>query len=113
MLSLKREESEVDITSGTWPVFVGYWIHVSAMGSLFQINVHGYQQGNGRRDLLYDAVNGTRLWNSEYGEGDVTGLSLAANLNLDFIWLHNTAWVYWQVKPSHYWCIVAGSGSIS
>ena len=33
--------------------------------------VHGYEYGGGRRDLLYDAVRGAgkKLWNSEYGEG--------------------------------------------
>lgn len=54
------------------------------------MNTHGYQQGGGRRDLLYAATRGKRLWNSEYGEEDSTGLSLASNLNLDFAWLHNT-----------------------
>ena len=42
------------------------------------------QQGGGRRDLLYAATKGKKLWNSEYGEGDASGKSLAANLNLDF-----------------------------
>ena len=52
-----------------------------------QVNTHGYQQGGGRRDLLYSATLGKKLWNSEYGEGDGSGRSLAANLHLDFRWV--------------------------
>ena len=61
-----------------------------------RVNVHGYQYGEGRRDLLHAAVAGKRLWNSEYGEDDISGVSLARNLNLDFHLLHPTAWCYWQ-----------------
>jgi galactan endo-1,6-beta-galactosidase len=70
------------------------------------VNVHGYQYGGGRRDLLYSAVAGHRLWNSEYGEGDGTGISLASNLNLDFRWLHPTAWCYWQPFDSGGWGLI-------
>ena len=60
-------------------------------------------------DLKDAATTGKRLWNSEYGEGDGTGLSLASNLNLDFQWLHNTAWVYWQViDPASGWGLLVG-----
>jgi hypothetical protein len=30
-------------------------------------------------------------------------MSLATNLNLDLRWLHNTAWVYWQVMDGGGW----------
>lgn len=40
---------------------------------------------------------------SRYGEDDASGLSLAANLNLDLKWLHNTAWVYWQACDGGGW----------
>ncbi len=49
---------------------------------------------------------GKRLWDSEYGESDGTGISLASNLNLDFRWLHPTAWCYWQVLDSGGWGLV-------
>ena len=63
------------------------------------VTVHGYEYGGGRRDTLYDKVHGQAiLWNSEYGDGDGSGLSLASNLNLDLRWLHPTAWVYWQAR---------------
>jgi len=64
-----------------------------------RVNVHGYQQEEGRRDLLFSAVKKDRksLWNSEYGDGDGSGMSLVKNLNLDFKWLHPSAYCYWQV----------------
>ena len=58
--------------------------------------------------MLYAAAASTykQLWNSEYGEGDATGLSLATNLHLDFTWLHPTAWVYWQVLGGSSWGLI-------
>eukprot|EP00658_Telonema_sp_P-2_P070579 TRINITY_DN60036_c0_g1_i2.p1 TRINITY_DN60036_c0_g1~~TRINITY_DN60036_c0_g1_i2.p1 ORF type:complete len:375 (-),score=56.36 TRINITY_DN60036_c0_g1_i2:232-1356(-) len=81
----------------------------SARGVVDQVNVHGYEYGGGRRDELYAAVSkaGKRLWNSEYGEGDATGLQMATNLNLDLQWLHPTAWVYWQVLDGGGWGLMA------
>jgi galactan endo-1,6-beta-galactosidase len=73
-----------------------------------RVNVHGYQEGNGRRDLLYSAIKskGKSIWNSEYGEGDSTGRRLVSNLILDFRWLHPTAWIYWQVIDGFGWGLI-------
>jgi len=49
---------------------------------------------------------GKKLWNSEYGESDGTGSGLASNLILDLIWLHPTAWVYWQVLDVSGWGLI-------
>ena len=62
-----------------------------------RINVHGYEYEGGRRDLLYSAAAGTKIWNSEYGEGDTSGMRMATNLNFDLRWLHPAAWSYWQM----------------
>lgn len=85
-----------------------------ALQAVDKVNVHGYEGGGGRRDLLYAAVHGDKkqLWNSEYGDGDASGMSLASNLNLDFRWLHPTAWVYWQVLDVEGWgLLVADVGA--
>jgi len=37
------------------------------------------------------------LWNSEYGDADGSGVSMAANMHSDFHELHPSAWVFWQV----------------
>jgi galactan endo-1,6-beta-galactosidase len=75
-----------------------------------QINVHGYQGSGGRRDLLYaDArAAGKVLWNSEYGDRESTGFSMASNLCLDLHSLHPTAWCYWQVlDPAPAWALIS------
>jgi len=80
----------------------------TALGDIGRVNVHGYQYGGGRRDVLYSDVSATgkKLWNSEYGEGDGTGAQLVSNLMLDFVWLHPTAWVYWQVLDVSGWGLI-------
>jgi galactan endo-1,6-beta-galactosidase len=95
------DESYYDQATSTWNSF-----SATNRAQIGEVNVHGYQYGGGRRDLLYSAVAGHRLWNSEYGEGDGTGISLAGNLNLDFRWLHPTAWCYWQPFDSGGWGLI-------
>lgn len=51
---------------------------------------------------------GKALWNSEYGENDATGSNLISNLMLDLIWLHPTAWVYWQALDGGGWGLIDG-----
>ncbi len=95
------DESLYDQATSTWNSY-----NAATKALVGRVNVHGYQYGGGRRDLLYTAVAGKRLWNSEYGEGDGTGVSLASNLNLDFRWLHPTAWCYWQPFDSGGWGLI-------
>jgi len=95
------DESFYDQATSTWNSF-----SPATKAQVGRVNVHGYQYGGGRRDLLYAAVAGKRLWNSEYGESDGTGVSLASNLNLDFRWLHPTAWCYWQPLDSGGWGLI-------
>ncbi|WP_285664689.1 glycoside hydrolase [Actinorhabdospora filicis] len=97
-----------DAATWTWGQYPS-----ATRGNVGRINVHGYQYGNGRRDLLYNAAqaSGKPIWMSEYGEGDATGMSLASNLNLDFRWLHPRAWVYWQVLDWSGWGLIQCDGS--
>ncbi len=93
------DETSYDAARSTWAALG------AARAKVGRVNVHGYQYGGGHRDLLYNdvAAAGKKLWNSEYGENDATGLSLASNLNLDLRWLHPTAWVYWQALDGGGW----------
>eukprot|EP01116_Phalansterium_solitarium_P010940 TRINITY_DN26541_c0_g1_i1.p1 TRINITY_DN26541_c0_g1~~TRINITY_DN26541_c0_g1_i1.p1 ORF type:complete len:484 (+),score=133.61 TRINITY_DN26541_c0_g1_i1:95-1546(+) len=100
------DESTYSMALGTWKAF-----NSTTHNLVDQVDVHGYEYGGGRRDLLYQAVDGKRLWNSEYGEGDASGLSLASNLNLDFRWLHPTAWCYWQPLDGGGWGLVQADPS--
>ncbi|MFD3373502.1 MULTISPECIES: beta-1,6-galactanase [unclassified Streptomyces] len=104
------DETSYDLARTTWNSF-----GASTKALVGQVNVHGYQGSGGRRDLLHtDVVTtaGKKLWNSETGDSDGTGLTLASNLCLDFRWLHPTAWVYWQVMdPSTGWAMIAYDAS--
>ena len=76
--------------------------------SVGQINTHGYQGDKGDRAGLYNLAKsaGKELWNSEYGENDVTGLSLANNLTLDMRHLHPKVWCYWQPFDGSGWGLI-------
>ncbi|MFF5479866.1 glycoside hydrolase [Streptomyces sp. NPDC012935] len=100
------DETNYDTARSTWGSF-----GTSTKALVSQVNVHGYQGSGGRRDLLHTDVvttSGKKLWNSETGDSDGTGLTLASNLCYDFRWLHPTAWCYWQVMdPSTGWAMIA------
>ncbi|GAB2742389.1 glycoside hydrolase [Streptomyces bullii] len=104
------DETSYDLARTTWNSFGS-----STKSLVNQVNVHGYQGSGGRRDLLYtDVVTTSRkvLWNSETGDGDGTGRTMASNLLLDFRWLHPTAWCYWQVMdPTAGWGMIKYDGS--
>ncbi|MFF4490879.1 beta-1,6-galactanase [Streptomyces sp. NPDC001544] len=100
------DETSYDLARTTWNSFSS-----TTKGYVNRVNVHGYQGSGGRRDLLYSDVvttAGKALWNSETGDKDGTGYTMAFNLLYDFRWLHPTAWVYWQVMdPSTGWAMIA------
>ncbi|MEV7085798.1 glycoside hydrolase [Streptomyces sp. NPDC093085] len=99
------DETSYDLARTTWNSF-----SATTKGYVDQVNVHGYQGSGGRRDLLYSDITtaGKVLWNSETGDSDATGMTMASNLLYDFRWLHPTAWVYWQVMdPSAGWAMIA------
>ncbi|NYI07416.1 glycoside hydrolase [Allostreptomyces psammosilenae] len=98
------DETSYDLARTTWASF-----DAPTRALVARVNVHGYQGAGGRRDLLHQEVTGAGkgLWNSETGQDDATGLSMATNLCLDFRWLHPTAWCYWQVMdPSPGWSLI-------
>lgn len=88
------DESFYDQAVAAWKSFPP---EVKAIVS--QVNVHGYQGGGGRRDLLHQLAHfddGKPVWNSEYGDMHADGVNMADNLHLDFHWLRPVAWCYWQ-----------------
>lgn len=107
------DETAYDLAVSTWNTLT-----TQSKNTISRINVHGYQGGGGRRDVLYSQAKAAnkRLWNSEYGDGDGTGQSMFTNMALDFTWLHPTAWVYWQAIDITGWGLLVGNnddGSIS
>jgi galactan endo-1,6-beta-galactosidase len=95
------DENTYDQARSTWNSF-----SASVKAQVGRVNTHGYQYGRPGRLALYSAVGGKKLWDSEYGENDATGLSLARNLNLDFHELHPTAWCYWQAADGLNWGLI-------
>jgi galactan endo-1,6-beta-galactosidase len=85
------DESKYDWAVETWNGF-----DAATRALVDQVNVHGYQYAQGKRSELFKIVGGKRLWNSEYGDGEHSGLDLARDLHLDFQYLRPTAWAYWQ-----------------
>ena len=67
--------------------------------------MHGYSNGTEpyhgpNRVELRRAVGNKRLWQSEYGDGDASGYTMAQEIIRDVKELRPNAWVYWQpVEP--------------
>ena len=88
------DESRIDMALSTWAA-----LPPAARAVIDQFNVHGYQEG-GDRAGLYNAVvvqGGKVLRDSEYGDGDGSGGTLATSLLADWAALHPRGWCYWQV----------------
>ena len=82
-----------------------------------KINVHGYSgtdtspyRGTLRPNLRNSArmaAPNAKLWMSEFGDGDSSGMTMATSIMLDMTELQASAWVQWQViDPS--WGFFAG-----
>lgn len=87
---------------------------VSAASLVGKVNVHGYdglqpwRDDQARRDLRR-GVGDKRLWVSEYGDTERSGLLLAQSILADINQLRATAWLYWQpLEPFSAWGLVNG-----
>jgi galactan endo-1,6-beta-galactosidase len=101
------EETHYDHAIETWESFDS-----STRKLIGQVNVHGYQEANGDREKLHRLVHvegGKPLWNSEYGDGDASGLNMARNLHRDIARLRPTSWSYWQVVDGGGWGLLASN----
>jgi galactan endo-1,6-beta-galactosidase len=94
------DENNVDAALSTWRTYD------SATRALVgRVNVHGYANGTepyrgANRAELRREVGSKRLWQSEYGDGDASGYTMALAIIHDLKELRPTAWVYWQpVEP--------------
>ena len=88
------DESQVDMALSTWRA-----LDASTRAIIDQVNVHGYQHGGDRAALYAEAVVAGKkvLRDSEYGDGDGTGGTLATSVLADWASLHPLGWCYWQV----------------
>ena len=63
------------------------------------VTTHTYNGRPGQRQALskFAASHGKRLWASEYGDGDTSGLTLAKRITLDLNEGNFSVWTLWQV----------------
>lgn len=83
------------------------------LSAFTKVNTHGYDGGTDPyrgtyRGPLKTLVQqkGKKLWDSEYGESDASGLSLAESIGLDINDMGVSAFVYWQALDSGGWGLV-------
>lgn len=111
------DENTMTQAVATYNYFAGQRVTVNGVstnvaGLLGKVNVHAYNgldpwRDNAARQSLRRAVGNKRLWVSEYGDGDGSGMTLARTITEDLNYLRPTAWVYWQpVEPYSAWGLV-------
>ncbi len=94
------DENNMDAGLNTWKAYDS-----ATRDIVGQVNVHGYSNGTDpyrgpNRSELRLAVGNKRLWQSEYGDGDPSGYTMAQAIIRDVKDLRPSAWVYWQpVEP--------------
>lgn len=94
------DENDFDVALKVWNSF-----DIATQAAIGKINAHGYYHGTEsyrgtNRPALRGAVGEKRLWQSEYGDGDGSGYTMANSIVQDIRALRPTAWIYWQpVEP--------------
>lgn len=94
------DENNIDAGLNTWNAY-----SPPTRRGIGLVDVHGYRNGTQpyrgpRRAELRRAVGSLRLWQSEYGDGDASGYTMAQAIIHDLKELRPSAWVYWQpVEP--------------
>ena len=87
---------------------------VSAASLVGKLNVHGYNglepwRDDAARRSLRRTLGDKRIWMTEYGDGDGSGLALAQSIVADINELRATGWLYWQpAEPYSAWGLVNG-----
>ena len=73
------------------------------LSDIGQINTHTY--GGSQRAALkaFADSHSKPLWVSEHGDGDASGMQMAADIIADFKQMGITGWVYWQVVDGGGW----------
>ena len=86
------DENSNDQAVASWDALT-----TSAKGVIARLNTHCYS-GASQHWVNHRAVRDTkRVWMSEYGDGDASGMTMAHQIVKDLRVMMPTAWVYWQV----------------
>ncbi|WP_181438702.1 RICIN domain-containing protein [Paenibacillus sambharensis] len=94
------EETSIDLTRNTINSY-----SQATKDRIVQFNSHTYSGKD--RVGLNQAAAGKRIWNSEHGDGEASGMTMSRNILWDIKYMKNSAWVYWQaVEPSGGWGMI-------
>ena len=89
------DDNQFDQTIKTWNSY-----SATTQSQVGQINSHGYQGygTGGNQSGLYSlaAGAGKALYDTEYGDKDTSGLTMAGAINYQINTLHPSGWTYWQ-----------------
>jgi galactan endo-1,6-beta-galactosidase len=101
------DETSMDYALDTWKHFTE---SPGVIDKISKVNVHGYagELGHGtdpyrgpNRGPLRIAIRRVapllKIWMSEFGDGDISGMTMATSIMLDMTELQPSAWVNWQV----------------
>ncbi len=77
-------------------------LRATAKAYATRLNTHVYNGGSEHWVNSRAAQDRKRLWVSEYGDGDATGMTLAQRIITDLKVTKPTAWCYWQVVDGGY-----------
>ena len=77
-------------------------LRATAKAYLTRLNTHTYSGGSEHWVNARASQDRKRLWVSEYGDGDATGMTLAKRIITDIKVVKPTAWCYWQVVDGGY-----------
>ncbi len=101
------DENDIDVALNTWKAYDS-----TTRNLIGEVNFHGYYKGTepyrGPNGVaLREAVGSKRLWQSEYGDGDGSGYTMASSIIRHIREVKPSAWVYWQpVEPESGWGMV-------
>jgi len=99
---LDTKISASDESHNNWAVTSWDALSPESKAHVYQINTHCYS-GNAQHELHQRAVQDKkRLWMSEYGDGDDSGMTMAHQIIKDLRVMMPTAWVYWQIIDGGY-----------
>jgi galactan endo-1,6-beta-galactosidase len=104
------DENNPDTALSTWNA-----LPQTVKDDIAQVNCHAYMGQGAYRGpnmaTLYRSVAPAkkRLWMSEYGDNDSSGLTLAETIVFDINQLHPSAWVYWQPLDDYGWGLIDSS----
>jgi hypothetical protein len=106
MVISAADDNSFDSTVSTWNSY-----SATTQSQVGQINSHGYQKLGGNQAGVYSAAvaAGKKLYNSEYGDSDTSGMTMASVINYNLAVLHPTGWTYWQALDGSSWGMIDAS----